>query len=243
MYASRAALGTDVHRPVWWRVSPRRAYCCLEHRQCSAAIQGALLPSGCSLPTRPRSHPQKLAAAGHLQLPRTTRLSPRPGCSEHPWDQGRGADTPSRCSRSPGSSTHTPLSRDGADWVTEPPKCTYLPPERGRNRPTVEREVRSADQGLGRQASDNTVVYAPGIQNLLWEWSLTQNSPHRCQESCVQGGEVSPRPSLALKVKKGFEKCGSVLRAQCFHCRSKGSIPVRGTKILQAVECSQKPET
>ena len=33
---------------------------------------------------------------------------------------------------------------------------------------------------------------------------------------------------------------GSVVRTQCLHCRGPGLIPVQGTKIPQAMQCSQK---
>ena len=33
---------------------------------------------------------------------------------------------------------------------------------------------------------------------------------------------------------------GPVVKNQCFHCRGTGSIPGQGTKVPQAVQCSQK---
>ena len=33
-----------------------------------------------------------------------------------------------------------------------------------------------------------------------------------------------------------------VIRAQCFHYLDMGSVPSQGTKILQAVQCSQRKE-
>ena len=45
--------------------------------------------------------------------------------------------------------------------------------------------------------------------------------------------------SLSKNVMREFP--GSpVVRTQCFHCQGPGSIPDRGTKILQAVQCGQK---
>lgn len=57
------------------------------------------------------------------------------------------------------------------------------------------------------------------------------------------GREVSPRPSLVLKVRRDLRTAVRCLGLSTSTAGGKGSILARELQILQTVECSQIPET
>ena len=64
-----------------------------------------------------------------------------------------------------------------------------------------------------------------------------------CHSTLFQTCKIPPsiKPLMSLKEKKVREFPGSpVVRTLRFHCCGLGSIPGQGTKIPQAVQCSQK---